>query len=95
MVRLIARPLAIGVPVAKVCNKLKQAHPEVCQVSYPHSVKATAVAGDGSGGSGGSSGGSDSTSATDEAAAFDELLGTVSVSSTSQSGKTDDDDYEF
>jgi hypothetical protein len=75
------------VPVEKVCDKIKRANPEVCEVNYPDIVAyetvTTTSAGDGRTGS--------SSAAEDEVAdTFDKLLDGVSVAP-----NANDDDYEF
>jgi hypothetical protein len=36
--KLVARPMSIGMPLVKVCQKLKKQNPEVCEVKYPPKV---------------------------------------------------------
>merc|ERR1719272_273697 len=33
--KLVARPISIGMPPLKVCQKLKKNNPEICEVKYP------------------------------------------------------------
>jgi hypothetical protein len=36
--KLVSRPFSIGMPLLKVCQKLKNTNPEICEVKYPPKV---------------------------------------------------------